>query len=572
MSPHRCAAFALACFLLPCAPALARTLPIGQVQGSGTHSPLLAREVTVEGVVTADFRDGLQGFFLQDDGDGDARTSDAIFVQAGVDAAVAVGDRLRVHGRVAELAAGDRGDSLTALQDVRIDRRGTTASLPLQVLDAAPTDWEVLEGMRVRIDAPLTIAGVDTLQRFGELTVAFGGRLWQPSEIAVAGTAAWDQANADNARRQLRLDDADTRRDPPSPAWLPDPARLRSGVQLAGVEGIVDQRGTGGYRLQVTAPLALPPLQLPDVPQVAGSLRIAAFNLENLFNGDGRGGGFPTLRGARTHMQYQSQLAKLVATIVPLRADVAAVMELENDGYGADSSIAQLVAALNVAPETSGDWRFVDAGSGPGDNPIRVGILYRASRVTPLGAPAVLEGGPFGEHSRVPLAQAFRGAGGTPFVVVANHFKSKGCSQAAGADLDQGDGQGCWNATRTESARRLHDWLQGDPTGSGSAMTVLLGDLNAYAMESPLRQLRAEGWQDAFVVAGVERPYSYVYNGLSGRLDHALLSPALAARLRGAGEWHINADLPEDAGYQGRNLPGPWRSSDHDPLLLGFDL
>ena len=163
MSPHRCAAFALACFLLPCAPALARTLPIGQVQGSGTHSPLLAREVTVEGVVTADFRDGLQGFFLQDDGDGDARTSDAIFVQAGVDAAVAVGDRLRVHGRVAELAAGDRGDSLTALQDVRIDRRGTTASLPLQVLDAAPTDWEVLEGMRVRIDAPLTIEAGQTV-------------------------------------------------------------------------------------------------------------------------------------------------------------------------------------------------------------------------------------------------------------------------------------------------------------------------------------------------------------------------------------------------------------------------
>jgi len=24
-------------------------------------------------------------------------------------------------------------------------------------------------------------------------------------------------------------------------------------------------------------------------------------------------------------------------------------------------------------------------------------------------------------------------------------------------------------------------------------------------------------------------------------------------------------------GYQGRNEPGPWRSSDHDPLLLGFD-
>lgn len=570
MSSNRRAALVLAC-LLPCAPALAQALSIGQVQGSGTRSPLLAREVMVEGVVTADFRGGLQGVFLQDAGDGDARTSDAIFVQAGTDAAIAVGDRLRVRGRVAELDAGGRGDSLTALQDVRIDTLAAAQPLPLQVIQAAPDGWEALEGMRVRIDAPLTIAGVDNLKRFGELTVAFGGRLWQPSEIAAAGTRAWDRANADNARRRLRLDDADSRRDPPPPSWLPDPARLRSGVQLTGVEGIVDQRG-GGYRLQVTAPLSLPPLRLPAVPQVAGSLRVAAFNLENLFNGDGHGGGFPTLRGARAHAQYRAQLARLVATIVPLQADVAAVMELENDGYGADSAIAQLVAALDAAQGSSGDWRFVDAGAGPGDNPIRVGILYRASKVTPLGRPAVLEDGPFGERSRVPLAQAFRSAGGTPFVVVANHFKSKGCSQAAAADLDQGDGQGCWNATRSESARRLHAWLQGDPTGSGSAMTVLLGDFNAYAMESPLRVLHAEGWQDAFAVAGVERPYSYVYNGLSGRLDHALLSPALAARLRGAGEWHINADLPADAGYQGRDLPGPWRSSDHDPLLLGFDL
>ena len=72
--------------------------------------------------------------------------------------------------------------------------------------------------------------------------------------------------------------------------------------------------------------------------------------------------------------------------------------------------------------------------------------------------------------------------------------------------------------------------------------------------------------------AGVDRPYSYVYDGLSGRLDHALLSPALVPALRGAAEWHINADEPDDAGYAGRNPPGPWRSSDHDPLLLGFDL
>ena len=52
----------------------------------------------------------------------------------------------------------------------------------------------------------------------------------------------------------------------------------------------------------------------------------------------------------------------------------------------------------------------------------------------------------------------------------------------------------------------------------------------------------------------------------------ALLSPSAVPLLRGAVEWHVNADEPDDAGYAGRNVPGPWRSSDHDPLVVGFDL
>ena len=173
-------------------------------------------------------------------------------------------------------------------------------------------------------------------------------------------------------------------------------------------------------------------------------------------------------------------------------------------------------------------------------------------------------------YERRPVAQGFTTPGGGRFTVVANHFKSKGSCPSSGPDADQGDGQACWAATRTESARLLHQWLQTDPTGSRSQDMVLLGDFNAYAKESPIRQLHADGWQDAFVVAGIERPYSYVYGGLTGRLDHALLSPGMAARLRGAAEWHINADEADSVGYAEGNVAGPWRSSDHDPLLIGI--
>ncbi|HRO26697.1 MAG TPA: endonuclease, partial [Luteimonas sp.] len=181
----------------------------------------------------------------------------------------------------------------------------------------------------------------------------------------------------------------------------------------------------------------------------------------------------------------------------------------------------------------------------------------------------------------VPLAQAFRPIAGKKddgdtFVVVANHFKSKGCSDAEGADRDQGDGQACWNALRLESARRLLGWLARDPTGSGSDLVAIVGDLNAYAQEFPLRFLRGQGWTDALQAANVAAPYSFVFDGQAGRLDHALLSPALAARLAGAAEWHSNADEPDNVGYRGPNgrehAGMPWRSSDHDPLVVGLDL
>ncbi|MCW2003411.1 hypothetical protein FHY30_002166 [Xanthomonas arboricola] len=543
-------------------------LTIADVQGEDTRSPFDGRLVEVEGIVTADTRVGLAGLFVQQPGT-EPRRSHGVFVTGAGDAQVAVGDRVRIVGTVREVGAG--GDaSLTTLQATTLEVLASNQPVPVRMLSGPAANWEALEGEHVRL-AAVTLNGSDRLASNGELIAAFGGRLWQPSEVAAAGTPAFAQTEADNARRRVLLDDARNGRTPKAVSYLPAEANLRVGSLLRQVDGIVDQRYDGQYRIQVLAPLTLPALPAPVAPQVGGDLRIASFNLENFFNGNGRGGGFPTKRGARTHEQFQAQLAKLVATIVPLQADVAALMELENDGNDGDTAVAQLVAALNAAGKDK-DWRFVDSGSGPGDDAIRVGIVYRSTQVTPVGKPATLTGGPFDSHSRVPLAQAFRSSRGATFVVVANHFKSKGCGTASGADADQHDGQACWNATRTESAKRLHQWLQSDPTGAQTKLAVLLGDFNAYAMETPMRSLRASGWQDAFAVVGVKQPYSYVYDGMSGRLDHALLSPAMAKQLRGAAEWHINADAMDDAGYAKRNLPGPWRSSDHDPVLLGFAL
>ncbi len=551
---------------------------IAGLQGRDLHSAFVGREAEVEGVVVGNFASGLGGVFIQSMApDADPATAEGLFVERARDAEprLRTGDHVRVRGTVAERGDGDA--TLTTLADATLEMRGRGEIAPTVLAEAPATagDWERYEGMLLRIDAPLTVTGNDGLSRFGELSLAFGGRLFSPTEVAAPGPDAQAVA-ADNQRRLLRVDDNRSRQDPDSIWYLADAptdaAPLRAGSTVTGVQGVLDQR-FGGYRLQLTEELgAIEQAPRPAAPTVPGDRRIAGFNVLNLFNGDGRGGGFPTERGAATRAQFERQQAKLVAVVQALDPDLAALMELENDGYGPQSSLAQFTAALNAAGPHR-DWRFVDAGDGPGDNPIRVGLVYRSSRFTAVGEPATLRDGPFADHSRAPLVQAFRAGDGPVFVVAANHFKSKGgCGEARDGDADRGDGQACWNATRVESARRLHDWLATDPTGTQPAGALVIGDLNAHAQEDPLRLLRERGWQDALALAKVDRPYSFVFAGQSARLDHALLDAGLAPRLRGAAEWHNSADELDAFDYRRDDAAGPYRASDHDPMLLGLDL
>jgi len=556
-------------------------LAIGQVQGIAERSTYVGQRVSVEGVVTGNFSQGLGGVFIQSlKPDDNAQSSEGLFVDypAGTEPRLRQGDRVRATGTVSESGRGEA--TLTSLADARMAVIGHDQVAATVILKAPESvaQWEILEGMRVKITAPLAVSGNDAVSRYGEITASFGGRLFQPTELVAPGPAA-EKIARDNARRTLLLDDARGSENPVNLWFLPDglsdATPLRTGSVLGNVTGIVDQRH-GRYRLQLTDQLeAIAQAARPAAPTVAGDVRVASLNLLNLFNGDGAGAGYPTPRGAETLEQQQKQVQKLVAVVQALAADVAALMEVENDGYGPESALAQFVAALNKAGPIR-DYRFVDAGQGPGEDGIRVAFIYRSSRVTPQGEPAMLTGGTFAKRSRVPLAQAFRAGKGPVFVAVANHFKSKNCGRdadaASGMDADQHDGQSCWNPVRTASAKAVQQWLASDPTASGSTLQMILGDLNAYAEEDPLRYLRSAGWRDAFAVAKVAQPYSYVFSGMSGRLDHALLSAPLAERLRGAAEWHNNADEADAFDYHADAEGDPWRASDHDPILLGFDL
>ena len=126
---------------------------------------------------------------------------------------------------------------------------------------------------------------------------------------------------------------------------------------------------------------------------VGSDLTAASFNVLNYFNtfedfdtdaGECRGGvaGEPMeCRGANDALEQERQADKIVAALEGLDADVVGLVEIENDGYGEASAIADLVRRLN-AVVGAGTYRYldVDERSGQvdalGDYAIKVGLLY----------------------------------------------------------------------------------------------------------------------------------------------------------------------------------------------------
>ncbi len=253
-------------------------------------------------------------------------------------------------------------------------------------------------------------------------------------------------------------------------------------------------------------------------------------------------------------------------------------MEVENNGT---TAIGSLVDALNAAT-APGTYAFVTDldltppngfGGTFGTDAIKVALIYKPAVVTPTGSAQSTADAIF---DRPPLVQTFTPvAAGEAFTVVVNHFKSKNCAAGSPpADEDQGDGQSCFNGRRVQQAQALDALLDSlDPPNP-----LIVGDLNAYTEEDPIQALEAAGYtglSETFVAAADR--YSFVFDGSSGELDHAMASPDLLDNVTGTTIWHIDADEPLILDYNldfGRdpNLfeSNAYRASDHDPLVIGL--
>ncbi|WP_164703259.1 ExeM/NucH family extracellular endonuclease, partial [Modestobacter sp. KNN46-3] len=549
---------------------------IGDVQGAGATTPLAGSTVTVEGVVVGDVP-GLSGFYLQDaDGDGDAATSDGVFVFSAVE--VDLGDTVAVTGAAEEYFEQTqvRGEA-----NVGVCADGTVEDLPAATPLDLPADddaRERLEGMLVEPVDTLTVSEVYALTSYGELTLSEGGLLVQPTELARPGAGA-DAIAADNALRRIVLDDALSSRVSVTTApYLSPETPVRVGDELTFTEPLVLGYGFDAWRLQPADGTAdgvfAPQNTRPAAPgEVGGDVQLGAFNVLNYFLTFGGVG-----RGAPNQAELEEQAGKIVPAINALDADVVTLMEIEDTdstGYtpgNADTALADLVTRLN-ADAGSQKWAYVafpEELYAVDRDVIRNAIIYQPAVVTPVGDSVGLVDESVWSNAREPIAQTFT-ADGDAFTVVANHFKSKG-GTGTGHNLDTG--QGSFNGDRVRQAESLAAFAEQLEAQTGDSDVVLMGDFNAYTQEDPIEALRDEG----FVNLGEEFDpgrYSYVFNALSGSLDHALATAELTAKVTDVVHWNINS--VESFAYQYAGDPelyvaDPYRSSDHDPLLLGIDL
>jgi uncharacterized protein len=585
---------------------------ISQIQGNGSSAT--PGTFTIEGIVVGDFQGSgqLGGFYLQEedsDADGSSLTSEGIFVNSTF--AVNVGDRVRLTGTVQENGSTPSfGQAIvTNLTNTQITGTGLQSLVTPTIVDlpiATLGDLERYEGMLVKFPETLTVTETFNLGRFGEVVLSADGRLFNPTNIIdpndnpVTGTTSTGASNVSavtaqqnlNDRRRIILDDgsgssnlADVPYINTTDADLANDT-LRIGSTINNVTGILGF-GFNNYRIQPTEAPIFNYAPRPAVPIVGGNLKVASFNVLNYFNGDGLGSGFPTSRGADSTAEFARQRSKIIAALKELNADIVGLIEIENDGDGPNSAIADLVNGLNSAMG-AGTYAFAPltgATGNPGTDEIKVAFIYKPGAVTTVGNAQYFNDPAFAA-ARPPLAQTFRvNATGETFTPIINHFKSKGSAVAnVPGDTDQGDGQGLANATRKAQSTALLNFVSQIQNASGDSDVMVLGDLNAYNEEDPIDILRAGGLTKLTTDTD-----SYVFDGQTGSLDHALVTASLLAQVTGAAKWNINADEPITLDYnddilstgesaaEDRNdtslySANPFRSSDHDPVLVGLNM
>lgn len=536
------------------------SLTIMQIQGEAHISDYVGQQVTTTGIVTAV---DSNGFYIQDaNGDGNSRTSDAVFVFTGSAPTVAVGHGVSVSGAVGEFFGGAAGLSITQITAPTVTVQSTGNAIPAALLIGAggilpPTEaidddgfgsydpatdgidfWESLEGMRVTIDAPQVVSNTN---EFGETDVV--------ASLGAGATGVNDRggitiSGGDYNPEKIQIDDD-------SAIFSGFNPNYSIGDQLGSVTGVVNY-AFDNYEVLVTSAVSVTKdvtlgKEETDLVGDGDHLTIATYNVENLDPTDTK---FDILAGD---------------IVYNLKApDIIALQEIQDaDGAGGGSNLSGTVTAQLLIDEIAGiggpDYVYIEiaptvAGStgGEGGGNIRNGYLVNADRVTYVEGSAELIDGPTYSGTRRPLVAQFE-FNGEIVTTINVHFTSRlGSEPLWGSSQPPADaGDGARTAQAAGVLQYVNDKLATDP----SLHFAVMGDFNGFYFEGFQQQLTSGGvFTNLADLLPEEERYSYIFNGNSQLIDNILVTGGLTDGAQ-YDAVHINAERTGE------------RGTDHDAQL-----
>lgn len=416
----------------------------------------------------------------------------------------------------------------------------------VQVSISDPDTWQYSElsqyvGQTVAFDVPFYVCN----NYRGQLTIA-PRRIYQVTNQALPLSAEYNELLSLNSRGQISLTN------------VSDYHRLGERLHNLVVKvnsqnsvSLVDCDWRGNTRVELEQGIDMDAINMRGEHE----LLVCCMNLEYYLVEN-----FGTGYGADSYAEHQKQRAKVSKALKIINADLYGFVEIEQG----QSALAEIAADLTK--NTGRKFSYIDDNGSTSGSYTKAGFVYCSDVLQPYGD---LRENNTGVKQRKKTQAFIEISSGEIFMLSVNHFKAKS-GKGSGDNADLGDGQGTYNGDRKREAQSLLANYEKDRNYFGDDDLLIMGDLNAYAMEDPITILREGGMIDLHRTFHADSSYTYVYRGYAGYLDHALCNSTMLAQVTGMVAYHINSDESDDYTYDKSNDQSMFRSSDHDPVLVGL--